>query len=98
MQERLKRLHSPTKIRESLPPDLSSRLASAAPLLIIGWGHNKHDRPSRKGSASTDAQTVVRGRGLIPGGETAFGMIVSGRNPGEFWGILRDRCTILMWL
>jgi len=30
---------SPMKIRESLPPDLSSRLASATPFLIIGRDH-----------------------------------------------------------
>jgi site-specific recombinase XerD len=37
--ERFKRLHSPIKIRESLPPDPSSCLASAALFLMIGCGH-----------------------------------------------------------
>ena len=78
MHERFKRLHSPIKVRESLPPDLSSRLASAALFLIIGWGHTI--------SLIGRVAKVVPRRTLIPGGATAFGMIVSDRNPGRVLG------------
>ena len=40
---------SAMKIRESLPPDLSSLLASAMPFSIIGWDHRSPTSP--KGSA-----------------------------------------------
>ena len=77
---------SPIKIRESLPPDLSSRFASATPFLIIGSDHNKHDRPSRKGSASTDAQHRGEGARADTWRGDCFRHDRQGRNRGEFWG------------
>ena len=44
------------KIRESLPPDLSWRFASATPFWAIEQAAKSFDRPSHKGSASADTQ------------------------------------------
>src|SRR5579863_1732629 len=95
----LQQAASPLKIRESLPPDLPLRLASCECRTVFDYRmgpHNKLDRPSCKGGAPTEAQNCAEGRDPVPAGRLllacspAFGTRV--------FAILRDRCTILVWL